>query len=64
MTKENTYLVTGTFNGSHIGASSEGQARRMFHNHYSGESIIHLEVIYHKNGQILIKNLQKGYEHE
>jgi hypothetical protein len=36
-----SYAVTGTFHGSIIDAESEGEARRIFHNHYKGESIIH-----------------------
>ena len=36
------YAVTGTFHGSIIEANSEGEARRMFHKLYNGESIIHL----------------------
>ncbi len=39
---EYTYLVTGTFHGSIIYAKSEGEARRIFHKYYNGESIIHL----------------------
>lgn len=38
----NTYAVTGTFHGSIIEAKSEGEARRMFHKHYGGESIIYV----------------------
>lgn len=37
---KNTYAVTGTFHGSIIFAYSEGDARRAFHKHYNGESII------------------------
>lgn len=36
------YLVTGTFNGSHIYAKCEGDARRAFRKKYKGESIIDL----------------------
>jgi hypothetical protein len=36
----NTYVVTGTFHGSIISARTEGDARRAFHKHYNGESII------------------------
>lgn len=36
------YLVTGTFHGSHVYATSEGEARRMFHQYYNGESIIEI----------------------
>ncbi len=38
-----TYAVTGTFHGSIIYANSEGEARRIFHDYYNGESITHLE---------------------
>jgi hypothetical protein len=38
--KLNTYSVTGTFHGSIIYATTEGEARRMFHKHYNGESIV------------------------
>lgn len=34
------YMVTGTFHGSHVYATSEGDARRAFHQRYNGESII------------------------
>ena len=34
------YAVTGTYHGSLIEASSEGDARRAFHRIYNGESII------------------------
>ncbi len=36
------FLVTGTFHGSIVEAESEGQARRIFHKAYNGESIIHI----------------------
>lgn len=39
----NTYAVTGTFHGSIVYADSEGDARRMFHKRYNGESIIHFK---------------------
>lgn len=35
-----TFAVTGTFHGSIIFATSEGEARRLFHQRYNGESII------------------------
>lgn len=43
--KHNTYTwaVTGTFHGSLIEASTEGEARRIFHKHYNGESITHIK---------------------
>jgi hypothetical protein len=34
------FIITGTFHGSHILAVSEGQARRIFHQYYKGESIL------------------------
>ena len=37
-----SYAVTGTFHGSIVEAESEGEARRIFHKHYKGESIIHI----------------------
>lgn len=39
MKKEKTYAVTGTYHGAIIYATSEGEARRIFHKHYNGESI-------------------------
>jgi hypothetical protein len=38
----NNYLVTGTFHGSIVTANSEGEARRLFHTYYNGESILHV----------------------
>ena len=35
-----TFAVTGTFHGSIIEAICEGEARRIFHQKYKGESII------------------------
>lgn len=40
------YLVTGTFHGSHVYAYSEGDARRLFHSYYNGESITHFSIVY------------------
>ena len=37
------WAVTGTFHGSLIEAETEGEARRIFHRYYSGESIIHIQ---------------------
>ena len=37
-----SYAVTGTFHGSIIEAETEGEARRIFHKHYNGESITHV----------------------
>jgi hypothetical protein len=44
----NLYIVTGTFHGSHISCKSEGEARRIFHTFYNGESIITLKCITQK----------------
>lgn len=35
------WYVTGTYHGSHVYARREGDARRAFHKHYNGESIVH-----------------------
>lgn len=40
MIKMKTFAVTGTFHGSIVSATSEGNARREFHRYYNGESII------------------------
>ena len=40
------YAVTGTFHGSIVYAGSEGDARRAFHRHYNGESILNIKLIY------------------
>jgi hypothetical protein len=37
------WAVTGTFHGSIIEAETGGEARRIFHKHYNGESIIHIK---------------------
>jgi hypothetical protein len=37
-----SYAVTGTFHGSIVEAESEGEARRIFHKYYNGESITHI----------------------
>jgi len=34
------FSITGTFHGSIVTAETEGEARKMFHKHYKGESII------------------------
>lgn len=39
-TKEYTWFVTGTFHGSIVIAKTEGEARRLFHEYYNGESIV------------------------
>ena len=37
------WAVTGTFHGAIIEAKTEGEARRMFHKYYNGESITHIK---------------------
>ena len=37
------WAVTGTFHGSIIEAETEGEARRIFHKYYNGESIINIK---------------------
>lgn len=37
------WIVTGTFHGSIVVAVTEGDARRMFHKYYKGESIIDIK---------------------
>lgn len=38
------FSVTGTFNGAYIICQSEGEARRIFHNYYKGESILNITL--------------------
>ena len=38
------YTVTGTFHGSIVFAISEGEARRIFHKRYNGESILSVKL--------------------
>jgi len=38
-----TWAVTGTYHGSLIESKTEGEARRAFHKHYNGETIIHIK---------------------
>ena len=40
----NRFAVTGTFHGSIVYASSEDEARRIFHKYYNGESIVHIKM--------------------
>ncbi len=43
--KKNTptsWAVTGTHHGSIIDAPTEGEARRIFHHYYNGETITHV----------------------
>lgn len=42
--KMKSYAVTGTFHNSIICATSEGEARRIFHRYYKGESIIYCKI--------------------
>lgn len=46
---DKTYAVTGTFHGSIIEANSEGEARKIFHQYYNGESILYLKNISNYN---------------
>lgn len=39
---DKTFSITGTFHGSIVTAESEGKARKIFHDYYNGESIIHV----------------------
>jgi len=39
------WAVTGTFHGSIIKAKTEGEARRVFHKYYNGESITHVKCL-------------------
>lgn len=39
-----TYFVTGTLHGSIIYAETEGEARRLFHQFYNGESITNVKI--------------------
>jgi hypothetical protein len=50
-----TYAVTGTFHGSIIEAKTEGEARRIFHRHYNGESIINSSLRNKKYFRNLLK---------
>ena len=39
------WAVTGTFHGSIIEAYTEGEARRIFHKYYNGESITNIKKL-------------------
>lgn len=39
-----TFAVTGTYHGAIIYAETEGDARRLFHKKYHGESIINVII--------------------
>jgi len=39
------FAVTGTFHGSIVYALTEGQARKLFHEYYNGESIINVKKL-------------------
>ena len=45
--KPRIFAVTGTFHGSIIVVKTEGEARRLFHRVYKGESIIHVKEIFY-----------------
>lgn len=38
-----TWVITGTRHGAIIEAASEGDARRLFHQHFHGETIIYVK---------------------
>jgi len=46
---QKVYAVTGTFNGSIVFAKNEGEARRVFHKRYNGESILLVKDISNYN---------------
>ena len=50
-----TYVVTGTFHGAFIYATTEGEARRIFHNYYNGESIVTIKIKKNYIGSIRIQ---------
>jgi len=52
-TKNLRFSVTGTFNGSIVFAGSESEARKLFHEYYNGESIIHLCVYKFIKGKLI-----------
>lgn len=37
------WIVTGTFHGSWVFCSTEGEARRAFHRYWGGESIVNIK---------------------
>lgn len=43
------FAVTGTYHGSIIECMTEGEARRIFHNKYKGESILSVKNISNYN---------------
>ena len=43
--EEKVFSVTGTFHGSIIVAETEGEARRIFHTAWKGETITHMRDI-------------------
>ena len=52
-----SFAVRGTFHGSIIEATSEGEARRIFHKHYKGESIINCSLRNDKYFKNLAKHI-------
>lgn len=42
---DKVYAVTGTYHGSIVTATSEGEARRIFHRFYGGESITYMKTL-------------------
>lgn len=51
--KDKAFAVTGTFHGSIIFCECEGDARRMFHKAWNGESILCVKNISNYNLQNL-----------
>jgi hypothetical protein len=43
-----TYVVTGTFHGSIIYCYTEGEARKIFHDYYNGESILSIKTYHYE----------------
>ena len=47
---EQTYLITGCYHGSIVTANSEGEARKLFHTMYNGETIVTIMTYRFKRG--------------
>ena len=47
---EKTYIITGCYHGSIVTANSEGEARRLFHGRYNGESIVSIVTYRFRKG--------------
>lgn len=46
------FVICGTFHKRYIRASSEGEARKEFHQRFNGESIITIEIFGGRLGQL------------